>query len=106
MAGLDPAIHLAATWMAASGAAMTLGKGGANPALRRFRIMPYVQSSALRSVSYDEAAHALRATFRASGRSVVYEDVPQELYDALMFADSIGAFFNTHIRGRFRFHDS
>jgi KTSC domain len=66
--------------------------------------MTYVQSAALQSVSYDQAAYALTATFRASGRTYVYEDVPQELYDGLIFSDSIGAFFNDHIRDRFRFH--
>jgi hypothetical protein len=67
--------------------------------------MPHLQSSALSSVSYDESHHALSATFRGSGRTYVYEDVPQELYDALLFADSIGAFFNAHIRDRFAFHE-
>ena len=68
--------------------------------------MPTVQSAALRAVFYDEARHALRATFRESGRTYVYEGVPQELYDRLLFADSIGSFFNRHIRDRFRFHEA
>ncbi|MBV9549903.1 MAG: KTSC domain-containing protein [Alphaproteobacteria bacterium] len=68
--------------------------------------MPYLQSSALKSVFYDEAHHALRATFRESGRTYVYEDVPQKLYDALLFANSVGAFFNRHIRDCFRFHEA
>jgi hypothetical protein len=68
--------------------------------------MTSLQSTALKSVSYDEAEHALTATFRDSGRTYVYEDVPQELYDALLFADSIGAFFNAHIRDNFAFHES
>jgi hypothetical protein len=68
--------------------------------------MPTLQSTALKSVSYDEAHHALRATFRESGRTYVYEDVPQEVYDALLFADSIGAFFNAHIRDQFPFHEA
>ena len=68
--------------------------------------MPYVQSSALQSVNYDEAAHALIATFRDSGRTYVYEHVPVELYDALLFSDSLGAFFNRNIRGHFPFHEA
>jgi hypothetical protein len=68
--------------------------------------MTFLQSAALKSVSYDEAQHVLIATFRDSGRTYVYEDVPQELYDALLFADSIGAFFNAHIRDNFAFHES
>lgn len=67
--------------------------------------MPHVQSAALEYVSYNAAAHALRATFRANGRTYEYEDVPQEIYDALMFADSLGAFFNANIRDRFPFHE-
>ena len=68
--------------------------------------MPHLQSSALLSVSYDEARHALRVTFRENGRTYVYEDVPQELYDALLFADSVGAFFNAHIRDCFAFRET
>ena len=68
--------------------------------------MPFLQSSALKSVFYDEVHHALRATFRDSGRTYIYEDVPQELYDALIFANSVGAFFNRHIRGSFSFHEA
>ena len=68
--------------------------------------MPYVQSSAIERVSYDEETHTLRATLRASHRTYVYEDVPQEIYDRLIFADSLGLFFNTHIRGHFPFHEA
>ncbi len=67
--------------------------------------MPYVQSTAIQSVTYDEAAQELRTTFRTSGRTYAYEDVPQDVYDALIFADSMGAFFNRHIRDHFSFHE-
>ncbi len=60
--------------------------------------MPVLQSAALEAVFYDDVRHTLRATFRDTGRTYVYEGVPQELYDALLFADSIGAFFNRHPR--------
>jgi len=63
--------------------------------------MPHLQSAALKSVFYDVKRHSLRATFRDSGCSYVYEDVPLELYDALLFADSVGSFFNQNIRDRF-----
>ena len=43
----------------------------------------------------------LRAKFRDSGETVIYEDVPQEIYDSLIFADSIGGFFRDHIEGRY-----
>jgi hypothetical protein len=67
--------------------------------------MPYVQSSALEQVSYDEAAHTLCATFRESGRTYIYREVPQELYDGLIFADSLGGYFNAHIRDHFEFRE-
>jgi hypothetical protein len=67
--------------------------------------MPYVQSSALEQISYDEAAHTLCATFRESGRTYIYQEVPQEVYDALLFADSLGTYFNSHIRDQFAFRE-
>jgi KTSC domain len=67
--------------------------------------MPYVQSSALEQVSYDEGAATLCATFRESGRTYIYEDVPQDVYDALLFADSLGGYFNAHIRDCFPFRE-
>ena len=67
--------------------------------------MAYVQSSALEQVSYDERADTLCATFRETGRTYIYQEVPQELYDGLIFADSLGRYFNTHIQGRFPFRE-
>ncbi|MBA2589851.1 MAG: KTSC domain-containing protein [Alphaproteobacteria bacterium] len=67
--------------------------------------MTYVQSSALEQVSYDSDAQTLVATFRDSGRTYVYDDVPMEVYDGLLFADSLGAYFNTHIRDRFLYRE-
>ena len=63
--------------------------------------MPFVQSAALEQVSYDEEAHTLCATLRETGRTYIYWEVPQEIYDSLLFADSLGAYFNAHIRGHF-----
>ena len=48
-----------------------------------------------------KAARLLRARYRDSGETVIYEDVPQEIYDSLIFADSIGSFFHDRIEGRF-----
>jgi hypothetical protein len=67
--------------------------------------MPYVQSSALEQVSYDEAAYTLCATFRESGRTYIYREVPQELYDGLIFADSLGGYFNAYIRDHYEFRE-
>jgi hypothetical protein len=60
-----------------------------------------LQSQAIEAIAYDENAHVLMARFRDSGRTVIYEDVPQEIYDGLLFAQSIGGYFHDHIEGRF-----
>ena len=67
--------------------------------------MVYVQSTALEQVAYDSQAQVLRAKFRENGRTYAYHDVPQEVYDGLLFADSLGAYFNTHIRDCFDFEE-
>ena len=41
--------------------------------------MTYVQSSAIEQVSYDAGAQTLVATFRDSGKTYVYADVPEEI---------------------------
>ncbi len=61
----------------------------------------HVQSLAIEAIAYDESAHTLIARFRDSGKTVIYEDVPQEIYDGLIFAASISTYFQDHIEGRF-----
>jgi len=63
--------------------------------------MPYLQSAAIEAIAYDEEAQCLKARFRADGKVVVYENVPPEVYDSLIFADSIGAFFRKNIEGAY-----
>ena len=63
--------------------------------------MPYLQSAAIEAVAYNETTHVLRAKFRGDGRTVLYENVPQHVYDALIFADSIAAFFRDKIEGAY-----
>jgi len=67
--------------------------------------MTYVQSSAIEKVSYDPDAQTLFATFRDSGRTYAYDGVPEEVYDSLLFSDSLGAYFNTHIRDCFPYRE-
>ena len=63
--------------------------------------MVYVQSSALARVSYDEATRTLYATFRESGRTYAYQNVPREIYNSLMVADSPGQLFQCLYSGPF-----
>ena len=63
--------------------------------------MPYLQSTALEAVSYDEKEFVLRAKFRADGTVVTYENVPLHIYDSLIFADSVADFFKENIEGAY-----
>jgi len=67
--------------------------------------MPVLDSEALIAVHYDDDARELRATFRPRARTYIYREVPREVYDALLSADSRGAFFNAHIRDAYAFRE-
>jgi hypothetical protein len=54
-------------------------------------------SSAVRAAEYDEARQHLVITL-ANGRVYRYLDVPPEVYQALLAAESKGRFYNDHIR--------
>jgi hypothetical protein len=61
-----------------------------------------VKSSELRGVGYEESALLLEVEFH-SGEIYRYFDVPARLVLELLQAESIGRFFNAHIRPRFAF---
>ena len=61
----------------------------------------HTQSHVIEAIAYDERSHLLRARYRETGETVIYEGVPPELYDSLLFSDSIGRFLRDHIEGRF-----
>ena len=59
-------------------------------------------SSVVGAFSYDASRHELSIVFQ-SGRRYVYQGVPEETYRAMTAAFAKGEFFNTEIRGRFRY---
>ena len=61
--------------------------------------MPHVQSVVIEAIGYDESTKVLTVRLRADGRTLAYGNVPQHVYDSLMFADSISAYFKRHIEG-------
>ncbi|WP_420853676.1 KTSC domain-containing protein [Sphingomonas beigongshangi] len=63
--------------------------------------MPHVSSSAMHRVEYDAIAGRLDIWFNDSGR-YSYFGVPVDVYNQLLAAGSKGAFFNNHIRDRYR----
>jgi hypothetical protein len=56
-----------------------------------------VTSSNLRTVGYDPATRTLEIEFHKSG-VYRYADVPLEVYEGLMAADSHGSYFTQHIK--------
>jgi hypothetical protein len=62
--------------------------------------MPQVQSSVMTFVKYDDEARELDITF-TSGKTYRYREVPVEIYDGLLEAESKGEFFNDNIKDVF-----
>jgi hypothetical protein len=62
--------------------------------------MPYVQSSVMTFVKYDDDACELDITF-TSGKTYRYLEVPAEIYDGLLDAESKGEYFNDNIKDAF-----
>lgn len=61
-----------------------------------------VDSSCLRAVGYDPSGHLLELEF-AAGTVYDYDSVPPSIHDGLLHADSLGRYFNLHIRGHFHY---
>lgn len=57
------------------------------------------ESSAFTRISYHPGTQALAVTFRSSGASYVYQEVPPEVWVAFKAADSRGQFYNREIKG-------
>ncbi len=63
--------------------------------------MPKVDSSAIDFVDYVDATSALRVVFHNDDQTYEYPSVPRDLYDRMLGAESVGIFFNTHIRRQY-----
>ena len=53
-----------------------------------------VDSSAIKSIGYDEDKEVVEVEIRETGKIYKYYDVPLEDYLALIEADSIGSYYN------------
>lgn len=67
--------------------------------------MPLLDSDALLRVHYDAKRRVLRATFRDNRRTYEYLDVARQEYEALLAAESRGAWFNLHIKPNHAFRE-
>lgn len=68
--------------------------------------MTPVDSSQIAAVGYDQAGKVLAIQFKAKagpGSVYHYADVPPEVYQGLLAAESAGKFFGSTIRGKFEF---
>lgn len=59
-----------------------------------------VESSLIQAVDYKPEERTLEVSF-TSGATYRYDNVPQEVYDELLAADSKGRYFRQHIIGSY-----
>lgn len=60
------------------------------------------RSSNIKGLSYDDMNNSLVVEFKNGGK-YLYEDVPIELYESFVKADSVGKFFFANVRGKYKF---
>lgn len=67
----------------------------------------HVESSQISGIGYDAASRTLAIQFPgrgpAEGTTYHYFDVPAEVYEAFISAESIGKYFGAHIKGKFSY---
>ncbi|MBZ5620408.1 MAG: KTSC domain-containing protein [Acidobacteriia bacterium] len=61
-----------------------------------------LNSTALEAATYQDELALLELEFR-SGEIYQYDGVPAQTYQALLMAESKGAYFHSHIRNRFAY---
>jgi hypothetical protein len=61
-----------------------------------------VQSSNIASIGYDEKSETLEIQF-LNGGVYQYFDIPKNVYDGIMRADSHGQYLAQFIKGKYRF---
>jgi hypothetical protein len=60
-----------------------------------------VDSTNLASVGYKKRDKTLEVRFKSNGSVYQYENVPEEVFDGLMKAESKGQYLHNHIRGAY-----
>ena len=64
--------------------------------------MHLVDSSNVSAIGYDEDSQTLQVEFN-SGATYQYFDVPQQIFEGMLDAGSVGQFLNQHVKGVFRY---
>ena len=62
----------------------------------------YVTSSNINCIGYDNMLGSLYIRFN-SGESYMYADVPQDVFDALLCAESVGQTFHSTVKNKYSF---
>lgn len=61
-----------------------------------------VDSSRIRSVGFDDPTRTLTIEFK-DGKIFEYYDVDRAVYLGLTVAESVGRYFNEHVKGKYRY---
>lgn len=64
--------------------------------------MKSVKSSLLDKVGYDPEAKVLAVQMNYSSDVYLYQDVPQDIFDDLLAAESKGGFYVKNIKGKYK----
>jgi hypothetical protein len=59
-----------------------------------------VKSSNIKSVGYDPEQKILEIEFK-SGAVYQYEEVPEDVFQEMLVAESVGKYFNTQVKGNY-----
>ncbi|WP_217805688.1 KTSC domain-containing protein [Roseovarius sp. A-2] len=64
--------------------------------------MHLVDSSNVSAIGYDEDSQTLQVEFN-SGATYQYFDVPQQIFEGMLDAGSVGQYLNQYVKGVFRY---
>ena len=62
-----------------------------------------VESSQIKEIGYDEANMVLEVQFKRGNAVYQYVEVPPDVADNLIDAESLGKFFNANVRDKYQF---
>jgi hypothetical protein len=63
-------------------------------------VMQPVESSNIKAVGYCQPTRDLFVTFK-DGNTYMHKEVPQDIYDNMIDADSVGSFYHANVKGKF-----
>ena len=64
--------------------------------------MPYLNSSAIRQVEYDQNTRQMQIWFTQGGHAYNFCGVPASVYEGLIGASSAGTYYDRYIRDKYQ----